>query len=91
MGERNAAQAMDVLAEYAMRTYRTPEERAALRCALSDAASLCDTLTKDIAAENRGNHGRGATTKRGRELAAVAKRCGDTIWALRDKITVPRP
>jgi hypothetical protein len=30
------------------------------------------------------------TTKRGRELAEVAKRCGDAIWAMRGMVMVNR-
>jgi hypothetical protein len=78
------------LLNMAMDGYRTPGERAALRCALGDAAALCDGLARQIAAENRGRGGKGAVTKRGLELEAIAKRCGDAIWAMREKIDVPR-
>jgi len=71
--------------------YKTPRERAALRCALGDAAALCDGLAREIAAENKGRGGKGAVTKRGLELEAIAKRCGDAIWAMREKINVPQP
>jgi hypothetical protein len=67
----------------AMQTYRTRGERAAMRCVIGDAAGLCDAIARAIEIENKGNHGKGATTKRGREMAAVAKRCGDAIWDMR--------
>jgi hypothetical protein len=69
--------------------YKTQGERAALRCALGDAVALCDGLARDIAAENRGRGGKGAVTKLGLKLEAVAKRCADEIWAMREKIHVP--
>lgn len=71
---------------HAMSAYSTSEGRAALRCALGDAAALCDGIARDIAAENRGRGGKGAVTKCGLELEAIAKRCGDAIWAMREKI-----
>lgn len=70
--------------------YKTAGERAALRCALGDAASLCDGLAREIAEENRGRGGKGAVTKLGLKLEAIAKRCGDEIWAMREKISVPQ-
>lgn len=72
----------------ALDSYKSPRERAAMRSALGDAAALCDGLSRDIAAENRGRNGKGAVTKRGLELEAIAKRCGDAIWAMREKIEV---
>lgn len=77
------------LLNMALDGYKTPGERAALRCALGDAASICDGLARVIAAESRGRGGKGAVTKRGLELEAVAKRCGDAIWAMRERIDVP--
>jgi hypothetical protein len=78
------------LLNMALDGYKTAGERAALRCALGDAAAICDGLARVIAAENRGRGGKGAVTKRGLELEAVAKRCGDAIWAMREKIDVPQ-
>lgn len=70
------------------RIYRDPDTRTGIRCGLGDAAGLCDALEKQIMEEYRGRGGRGATTKEGRALAAVAKRCGDEIWAMRDMVKV---
>jgi len=70
-----------------MRVHRTDDGRAAMRCALGDAAALCDAISRDIAAENRSRGGKGAVTKLGLQLAAVADRCGDAIWGMRDLIT----
>jgi hypothetical protein len=58
-----------------------------MRGALGDAAALCDALARDIATENSP---RGRVTKLGRKLEAIAKRCGDAIWAMREKVDVPR-
>jgi len=71
---------------WSLNSYRTREHRAAMRGALGDAAVLCDALARDIAAENSS---RGRQTKRGQQLEAIAKRCGDAIWAMREKVSVP--
>lgn len=78
------------LLNMALDGYKTAGERAALRCALGDAAALCDGLAREIAAENRGRGGKGAVTKVGLKLESIAKRCGDEIWAMREKIGAPR-
>ena len=70
----------------ALEGYKTDRERAALRCALGDAAALCDGLAREIAAENRGRDGKGAVTHLGLKLEEIAKRCADEIWAMREKI-----
>jgi hypothetical protein len=72
-----------------LRIYRTHAERVAIRCALGDAAALCDYLAGQIAIANRGRGGKGAVTKRGAELEAIAKRCGDAIWQMRLGVDVP--
>ena len=74
----------------ALDTYKTAKERAAMRSAFGDAAALCDGLARDIADENRGRGGKGAVTKLGLKLEAIAKRCGDEIWNMREQIDVPR-
>ena len=74
------------LTRWAMDNYKPRRERAALRCALGDAAALCDELSDAIKAENKGNHGKGAITKQGHDRAAIAKRCGDAIWEMRDLV-----
>jgi hypothetical protein len=68
--------------------YKTHAERVALRCALGDAATICDQIARDIRAENKTRGG--TTTKRGLELSDIAKKCGDDIWAMREKIDVPQ-
>ena len=65
-------------------------ERTKIRCAIGDAACLCEGIARDVAAENRGRNGRGAVTKLGLQLEAVAKRCSDTIWAMRKKVEVSK-
>ena len=49
-----ADQVADKLVRDSTRTYQDRAERVAMRCALGDAAALCDALARDIAAENRG-------------------------------------
>lgn len=63
--------------------YQSREQRAAMRGALSDAAHLCDALAAEISMK------RGRTSKKRLELAFAAKRCGDAIWAMREKVNVP--
>jgi hypothetical protein len=67
----------------AMGIYKTRSARAALRCALIDAAGLCDFISRVIEAENKGHNGKGPTTKRGRDLAKIATRCGDALMEMR--------
>ena len=62
-----------------LRTYTTREQRAAMRGALSDAAHLCDAIAKQIMGPMSTRYQR----------RRIAKRCGDAIWAMRDKVTVP--
>lgn len=83
MAERSPDQLAADLVASATSRYRGRDERTAMRCALGDAATLCDRLSEAIAGENKGYHGRGPTTKVGQQLSAVAKRCGDAIWAMR--------
>lgn len=63
-----------------MRIYRSRTERAALRGGMADAAAICDVIEQQIKNEHRIRGGR--ISKRGLELAAVAKRCGDEIHEL---------
>lgn len=83
-GNESRAIALKML-KVAMSTYSEHAERAALRCALSDAAHLCDALARDVLYETRSK--RGHHTKRGRELAVIAERCGNAIWAMRELVT----
>ena len=73
----------------AMQTYKTHGERAALRCALGDAAAVCDGIAREVAAENTIRGAGRTVTKRGQELEAIAKRCADAVWALRESIRMP--
>ena len=63
-----------------------PESLGALRCALGDAAALCDALSDEIIEEGTS---RGHIKKRAQEDAALVKRCADLIWAMREKIKRP--
>jgi hypothetical protein len=78
----------DKILASSLQSYKTREERAALRCALGDAAALCDAINRDIRAEHKTK--REAISKRGLELSEVARKCGDAIWAMREKIDVPQ-
>ncbi len=69
-----------------LNAYHSPEQRVAMRGALGDAAGLCDAMAREIALSN--SYGRGKVTKIGQELAAIATRCGDAIWAMREKVKV---
>jgi hypothetical protein len=75
------------LLEVACRLYPSRAERAAMRGALMDAAGLLDALATDIAAQH---FKRGRITVRGLELAAMVNDCANTVFAMREKIEVPR-
>ena len=79
---------VDRMVELSKQTYKERGERAALRCALGDAAAMCDGIARDVAAENTMRGAGRTVTKRGLELEAIAKQCGDAIWAMREKISV---
>lgn len=61
---------------YPERTYRI-----GMRSALMDAATLCDLIAEQITLSGRSSKDRRAS-------AAVAKRCGDAIMAMREKVDV---
>lgn len=81
------SETIDKMVALSMKSYQTSGERGALRCALGDAAALCDKLATVAEQRNRTRRGAGPTNKHGRELSAIIKRCGDAIWAMREKIT----
>ena len=72
--------------EASMETYRSPEERAAMRCGLSDASALCDILEREIKDKYVGRGGK--IKKIGMELSVIAKMCGDKIYEYRSRINV---
>ena len=78
----------EFLLHSSMNVHRDRDARAALRCGMGDSATICDIIAKRLLAEHKGYGGKGPATKLGRELAAIAKRCGDEIWALREKVTM---
>lgn len=73
------------MANTASKTYRERGERAALRCALGDAASLLDRIATEIGYRERS---RGRIRKRGLEDAALVTKCANEIAAMRDLIRV---
>lgn len=76
------------MAAAAMQVYQALGERAAMRCALGDASSLCDALARDVENHNRGIRGR--VTVRGEEKASSLRACAEALWLMREKITVPQ-
>lgn len=70
-----------------IRTYREHAEKAAMRCALGDAAGLCDVIARSITEAGRGRNGR--VSQAVKDAAKIAKRCGDDIWAMRELIVLP--
>lgn len=75
------------MAEVAMKIYRTVDERAAMRCGMSDAAALCDRLAEELPGTPKGRY------YSAKEIAALvtltATRCGNAIWRMREEITMP--
>lgn len=63
--------------------YPHHEQRVGMRSGMMDAAHLCDAIAKEI--------GRGGRRSKHRDaLIAVAKRCGDAIEVMRQRVEVPR-
>lgn len=73
----------------AMSVYTQPSERAALRCALGDAASLCDAMVRETERANRTRGNR--VSQGGLALAGAIKGAADAIWAMREMIDVESP
>ncbi len=80
----------DAIDEFAERTvsnaaatYRTSEGRAALRCALMDAANLCDMIGREITKGKR-------TSQALTEKVELLKEIVDKLEAMRASIEVPR-
>ena len=67
-------------------TYKERGERAALRCALMDAATLCDARARDIEKANAIRGGR--VSQVGQALAHAVRTTGDALMAMREKIHV---
>lgn len=84
--DKTPDEAAESLAARSCQTYREHRERAALRCALGDAAALCDALARAIEKDHRTRNGKGPVSKLGKLRASVAKACGDQIFAMRDRI-----
>jgi len=72
------------LAAVAQKVYDLHGERSAMRCALGDAATLCDVLATKLEEVNRVRGNR--ISKQGQEWAVIAKRCGNAIWEMRARI-----
>jgi hypothetical protein len=76
--------------EFALRASKEAgHDPAALRCALFNAAHMCDAVAKDILDEHTGP-GRKRPRRRGADIAAAMKRAGDAIWEMRDKVKCTR-
>lgn len=74
------------MAASAQRHYQTPRERAAMRCALSDAAHLCDAIAASVIKNNPGRQKEGVS-QQGEAMLLAVRRCADMIWAMRAEIT----
>lgn len=72
-----------------LRVYTDRAERVAMRCALGDAAALCDALAEQTKRQNSYSGGR--VTQVGQTLAEAVKTAGDAIWAMREMIDVTTP
>lgn len=79
--EEHIARALEV----SMRQHPTRAGRAALRCALGDAAAICNLIARQAEAQNQGRR-KGSVSEIGAALSATAKLCGDKIWAMRADI-----
>lgn len=80
---RTPAEAERDILRMALDIYREPNERAAMRGALGDAAALCDAIAIDIGNQNRV---RGRITNKGLAMALAVSRAGDAIFMMREKI-----
>lgn len=69
--------------EHATKTYTTAEGRAALRCALMDAAALIDVVSREMAKGRR-------KSQQLTETTALLKEIADKLEAMRSTIEVPR-
>lgn len=66
-----------------LRMYPERNYRVGMRSGMMDAATLCDLIAEHIGLT-------GGKNRRTRDAMAVAKRCGDAISAMRDKVSVPQ-
>jgi len=82
----NEARHLATVVPWAKRHTGTGDTLAAILCGIGDAAHLCDAIERDILKGGRTRDGNGAPSKHAREMAAAAKRCGDAIWALRQRV-----
>jgi hypothetical protein len=72
--------------EFALRASKEAgHDPVALRCALANAAHMCDAVAKDILDEHTGP-GRKPPRRIGRDKADALKRAGDAIWQMREKV-----
>lgn len=69
--------------EHATKTYTAPGERAALRCALMDAAHLIDFISREKAKGRR-------KSQQLTDETALLKEIGDKLEAMRAQIEVSR-
>ncbi len=76
------------LANAASSVHTTQRERAALRFALADAATLCDFIADRIRKTHAGRQKSGLS-REGDKLNTCVKSVGDAIWKMREQIDVP--
>lgn len=87
LGRVHMREAERKILETAHRLYPSRVERAAMRGALMDACGVLDALATDISKEHTV---KGRVTNRGLELVALVTDCSNVVFAMREKISVPR-
>lgn len=87
MGDSLIDIAAKKMVDHSTSIYDSHKERSAMRCEAGDAAALCDAVGRWIGEQHK-KHG-GGVTKRGLELQAIAKLCGDEIWKMRNLVKHP--
>lgn len=78
--EPRVARMIDV----ALRSYKEPSERAAMRSALGDAAAICDMLADSAAFRGRG----GVVLRSAWPAINALNEAATEIWAMRERIKV---
>lgn len=78
--------AVEIMRREIADVYTTPAEQAAYRAGMSTAFGICDELAAEIERDNTKSGGRIKSAAVG--LIAVAKKCGDRIFAARQELCV---
>lgn len=81
---------LDSILSLGLSLYRRPDQRAAMRGCLTDAAWLCDALASELIEQYRLEHGKRAPPKRMLDVVWAFRRAGDEIMRMRDRVEVPK-